>query len=164
MGPLAYSGTTTMNYMTAEDETRLQEQLSRLKGKRKELSDRIGRARELGDLKENAEYHAAKEDQGFNETKIRDLEAKLSTAVVVDNESVPEGMVFIGAIVRLRDTDSGDDHLYRLVGETTEDDADYIEVTPNSPMGLSLLKASVGDTFKVDLPRGARRFEIVEIS
>jgi len=154
-----------MNYMTAEDKVRLQEQLKEFKGKRKGLSDRIGRARELGDLSENAEYHAAKEDQGHNERKIRDIEEKLASAVVVDPQDMPDGMAFVGATVRLRDMNSGDEDLYRLVGETTEAiDVDYIEVTPNSPMGLSMLKARVGDTFKVDLPRGERRFEIVEIT
>ena len=103
-----------MNYMTAEDKVRLQEQLKELKGKRKGLSDRIGRARELGDLSENAEYHAAKEDQGHNERKIRDIEEKLASAVVVDPQDMPDGMVFVGATVRLRDMNSGDEDLYRL--------------------------------------------------
>lgn len=154
-----------MNYMTAEDKARLEEQLAELKKARKGLSDRIGRARELGDLRENAEYHSAKEDQGHNERKIRDIEEKLAKAVVVSDADLPEGVVFIGATVRLRDTDSGDEDLYRLVGELSGSaDADYIEVTPNSPMGLSLMKARVGETVSVDLPRGRKQFEIVEIS
>ena len=65
---------------------------------------------------------------------------------------------------RLRDTDSGLEDMYRLVGELTDDDVDYTEVTPNSPMGLSLMKARVGEMVMVDLPRGRRRFEIVEIT
>jgi transcription elongation factor GreA len=154
-----------MNYMTAQDKTRLEAQLKELKGKRKGFSDRIGRARELGDLSENAEYHSAKEDQGHNERKIRDLEAKLASAVVVDGQELPDGMVFIGATVRLRDVSSGDEDVYRLVGESSGAvDADFIEVTPNSPMGLSLLKARIGDTIRVDLPRGQRRYEIVAIT
>ena len=154
-----------MNYMTAEDKARLQEQLAELIKLRKALSDRIGRARELGDLRENAEYHTAKDDQGHNERKIRDLEEKLASAIVVGDQEMPEGMVFIGATVRLRDVNSGEEDLYRLVGEPTDDvDADYIEVTPNSPMGMSLLKAQVGETVRVDLPRGAKKYEIVEIT
>ncbi len=152
-----------MNYMTKEDKTRLEERLERFKKKRRELSDRIGRARALGDLKENAEYHAAKEDQGFNEQKIRDLEAKLASTVLVDDQDIPEDMVFIGATVRLRDVDSGDEDLYRVVGVVTGADAEYLEVTPNSPMGISLVKARVGETIMVDLPRGRRQFEILEI-
>ena len=154
-----------MNYMTAEDKARLEEQLKELKSNRKALSDRIGRARELGDLSENAEYHSAKEDQGHNERKIRDLEEKLASAVVVDDQDMPSDMVFIGATVRLRDVSSGDEDLYRLVGDSSGAvDADFIEVTPSSPMGQSLLKARVGETIKVDLPRGERRFEILEIT
>ncbi len=156
--------------MTAEDKAGLEEELQALKGKRIMLSDRIGRARELGDLSENAEYHAAKEDQGHNERKIRDLEKQLASAVVVGDQDAPDGMVFIGATVRLRNLSSGEEDLYRLVGEGSEaggggggGDADYIEVTPNSPMGLALMKAEVGSTIRVDLPRGEKRFEIVEI-
>ena len=154
-----------MNYMTTQEKARIEAQLKELKGKRKGLSDRIGRARELGDLSENAEYHSAKEDQGHNERRIRDIEEKLASAVVVDPQDLPEGIVFVGATVRLRDMSSGDEDLYRIVGDSTGAiDADYVEVTPNSPMGLSLMKARVGDRIKVDLPRGERRFEIVEIT
>jgi len=153
-----------MNYMTSQEKAGLEEQLKALIDRRVELSDRIGRAREHGDLKENAEYHTAKEDQGHDERKIRDLEKKLASAVVVDDTNVPAGMVFIGATVLLRDVSSGEEDLYRLVGESTGSlDNDYIEVTPNSPMGMALLKAEVGSTIRADLPRGEKRFEIVEI-
>jgi len=153
-----------MNYMTSEEKATLETQLKEFIDKRIELSDRIGRAREHGDLKENAEYHTAKDDQGHNERRIRDLEAKLATAVVVDDSEVPAGMVFIGATVLLRDVSSGDEDLYRLVGESTGSlDIDYIEVTPNSPLGMALLKAEVGSTIRADLPRGEKQFEIVEI-
>ena len=153
-----------MNYMTAEDKARLEEELNRLVSLRKSLSDRIGRARELGDLKENAEYHAAKEDQGHNERKIKELEEKISSAIVADTDEVPDDMVFVGATVRLRDVDSGDEDLYRLVGDSSGAfSADYVEVTPTSPMGLALMKSRVGETVRVDLPRGEKRFEIVAI-
>ena len=153
-----------MNYMTQEDKDRIEQQLKVLVDRRLELSDRIGRARELGDLKENAEYHAAKEDQGHDERKIRDIEAKLAEAVVVDDENLPEGLVFIGSTVLLRDVDSGDEELYRLVGELTGSlDVDYIEVTPQSPMGMALFKAEIGSKIRVDLPRGEKHFQIVEL-
>ena len=153
-----------MQYITDDDKKRLEKQLSTCIGKRKELSDRIGRARELGDLKENAEYHASKEDQGFNEAKIRELEAKLANSVVTNMENLPENMVFVGATVRLRDVDSKSEELYRLVGEATGNfDDDYIEVTPASPMGEALLKTHVGEVIRVNLRRGERHFEILEI-
>ena len=153
-----------MQYITPEDKQRLQETLEECIGKRKILSDRIGRARELGDLKENAEYHAAKEEQGLNEARIRELEEKLSKAVVAHAEELPDGMVFLGSTVKLRDTDSEDEELYKLVGESTGNyDVDYIEVTPSSPMGEALMKARVGEVIGVELRRGKRHFEIVEI-
>ena len=153
-----------MHYVTAEEKRRLEEKLKAFNAQRKVLSDRIGKARELGDLSENAEYHAAKEDQGHNERKIRELEEKLAKAVVTDSEGLPEDMVFVGATVKLRDVESGDEQLYRLVGEASSDfAAEYIEVTQNSPMGLALMKTRVGEVVRVDLRRGPKRFEIVEI-
>ena len=153
-----------MQYLTPEEKTLLEEKLREFTKLRKSLSDRIGRARELGDLRENAEYHTAKEDQGHNERKIRDIEEKLSAAVIVGDDALPEGMVFVGATVRLRDVKSGDEELYSLVGEITGDgDDDHIQVTPNSPMGMALMKSRVGETVRVDLPRGPRKYEIVEI-
>ena len=153
-----------MHYMTAEDKALLEEKLGNFQKLRKVLSDRIGRAREHGDLRENAEYHTAKDDQGHNERKIRDIKEKLASAVVVATDDVPEGMVFVGATVRLRDVKSGEEELYSLVGELTDDrDDDHIQVTPNSPMGMALMKSRVGETVRVDLPRGPRKYEIVEI-
>ncbi len=153
-----------MHYLRPEDKDLLEKKLQEFKKLRKVLSDRIGRAREMGDLRENAEYHTAKDDQGHNERKIRDIEEKLASAVIVGDEELPEGMVFVGATVRLRDVSSGDEELYSLVGEPTGDlDDDLIQVTPNSPMGMALMKARVGETVRVDLPRGSRQFEIVEI-
>ena len=153
-----------MQYITEEDRKRLDEHLAECIGKRKELSDRIGRARELGDLKENADYHAAKEDQGLNEAKIRDLQEKIKVSIVADTEHLPDDIVFIGATVRLRDVETDAEELYRLVGDSSGNfDVDYIEVTPSSPMGQSLLKTRVGEFISVDLRRGKRRFEIIEI-
>jgi transcription elongation factor GreA len=153
-----------MEMMTSEEKSRLEAQLSDLQRRRKQISDRIGAARELGDLSENAEYHAAREDQGLNEAKIRQLEDRLSRAVVVDTDSLPDDVVFMGATVKLRDVDTEAEDLYRLVGETTGDlSLDYVEVTPNSPMGLALMKARVGEVIRVDLPRGEKKFAIIEI-
>lgn len=157
-------GTTNMDYITPADKTRLQEQLKDCFRMRRVLSERIGVARALGDLKENGDYHAAKEDQGMNEAKIRQLESRLASAIVADSESMPIDMVFLGATVRLRDVESESEEMYKLVGETTGNfDAAYVEVTPTSPMGEALMKARVGEVVKVSLRRGERRFEIVEI-
>ena len=153
-----------MEFLTPEEKTRLEHQLEELKGRRKELSERIGAARELGDLKENAEYHAAKEDQGHNEARIRELEQRLANSAVHDTESMPEDLVFVGATVRLRNTANDDEDLYRIVGESTGViSEEFIEVTQNSPMGEALMRARVGETVRVDTPRGEKRFEILEI-
>jgi transcription elongation factor GreA len=153
-----------MDYLSADEKARLEGTLRECISNRKALSSRIEAARELGDLKENAEYHAAREDQGLNEAKIRELEDRLATAVVADGEVVPEDMVFLGATVKLKNVDSGDESLYRLVGDASGSlDDDIVEVTPQSPLGEALMKARVGEVVRVSLRRGPKRFEIIEI-
>lgn len=155
-----------MEFITEADKVALEAKLEEHKAQRPIITKRIAEARALGDLKENADYHAARDDQGMNEAEIRRIEERLRTAQVADGDEVPDDMVFVGSIVKLRDTKSGKDELYKLVGEssgTFDLDAEEIEVTASSPMGESLMKARVGDVVKVDLPRGERRFEIVEI-
>lgn len=153
-----------MEFLTAEEKQRLEQRLEELRAKRPVLSKRIAEARALGDLKENADYHAARDDQGLNEAEIRRLEERLKNAQVADNSHVPSDMVFLGAVVKLKDVERGSEDVYRLVGESTgRFDGDEIEVTVASPMGEALLKARVGDVVKVDLPRGTKRFEVLEI-
>lgn len=153
-----------MDFITRDEKQQLQAKLDGLKAKRPEITKRIAEARALGDLKENAEYHAARDDQGLNEAEVRRLEERLRSASIADDAEVPDDMVFLGAVVKLRDTANDSEDLYKLVGESTGNfDADEIEVTAQSPMGESLLKARVGEVVKVDLPRGTKRFEVVEI-
>lgn len=153
-----------MEFITQNEKQQLEQKLEALKNRRSEISTRIAEARALGDLKENAEYHAARDDQGLNEAEIRRLEERVKHAKVADAIEVPDGMVFLGAVVKLRDTDDETEDLYRLVGESTgRFDGDEIEVTVGSPMGEALLKARVGEVVKVDLPRGTKRFQIVSI-
>ncbi len=153
-----------MEFLTAEEKTQLEAKIEQLRARRPEITKRIAEARAMGDLKENAEYHAARDEQGLNEAEIRRLEARLKHAKVAATDEIPEDMVFIGTVVRLKDVDTDDVDLYKLVGESSGSfDADEIEVTGNSPMGEALLKARVGEVVKVDLPRGAKRFEVMEI-
>jgi transcription elongation factor GreA len=153
-----------MDFITGEEKSQIEQTLRDCISARRELSARIATARELGDLKENAEYHAAREDQGLNEARIRELEERLRTAQVADDADVPDDMVFIGATVLLRDVESGEEENYRLVGNPSGDfSLDFIEVSSVSPMGVALMKARVGETIRVDLPKGTRRYEIVEI-
>ena len=153
-----------MEFITREDKARLEAKLQELIDRRPEVTARIAEARAHGDLKENAEYHAARDDQGMDEAEIRRLTERLKSAQVADDVEVPEDMVFLGATVKLKDVDTGDEDLYKLVGESTGNfDADEIEVTASSPLGEALLKARVGETVKADLPRGTKHFEIVEL-
>lgn len=153
-----------MEMISADEKQTLEQKLEGCIARRPEITKRIAEARALGDLSENAEYHAAREDQGLNEAEIRRLEERLKNAKVVDTEEVPEDMVFLGSTVKLRDESNGDEDLYQLVGESTGNfTADFIEVTAGSPMGEALMKARVGETVRVDLPRGQKRFTILEI-
>jgi transcription elongation factor GreA len=147
-----------MEILTPEEKKRLETTLSELRVRGKELIERIAEARALGDLKENAEYHSAREDQAQNNARIKQLEDRLAVAQVADNTSLPEDMVFIGATVKLREVDTGDEDLYRIVGEATGDmSVDYVEVTVNSPLGTSLMKSRVAVPDRRDRRLTSRR-------
>lgn len=153
-----------MEFITEADREKLQSQLKTLMANRSVISERIAEARALGDLKENAEYHAAREQQGLEEAEIRRIEERLATAQVVDASKQADGVVFVGSIVRLKDLNRGDDDTYRLVGELSGDAlAEHVEVSVNSPMGQALLKSRVGEVIRVDAPKGVKQFEITEI-
>jgi len=153
-----------MEFITEDEHVQLKKKLDGLHQNRPKIIERIAEARALGDLKENAEYHSAREQQGLEEAEIRRLEERLATAQVVDESSGAEGVVFIGSMVKLKDQKTGDEDLYRLVGESSgEMSDDFIEVTTNSPMGEALMKARVGEIVRVKAPRGIKSFEIVEV-
>ena len=153
-----------MEFLTRADKEKLEQELRDLHTKGKEIIVRIAEARALGDLKENAEYHAAREDQGMNNAKIKEIEERLANCQVSDDLDIPEDMVFVGATVKLREVDSGDEDLYKVVGTASNDfSLDYVEVTTTSPLGEALMKARVGEVVRVDLPKGATQFEILEI-
>jgi transcription elongation factor GreA len=153
-----------MDYLTEAEHAKLAEELELLVAERPVISTRIGTARELGDLKENADYHAAKDDQAHNERKIKDLEKRLADVTIADTEHVPDDMVFLGTIARLKNLKTNKEDLYMLVGESTgRFDLDYMEVTTNSELGMAIFKARVGDTVGVNLPAGRTEFEILSI-
>lgn len=153
-----------MDVITATEKLKLQERMNALIANRSVISERIAEARALGDLKENAEYHAAREQQGMEEAEIKRLEDRISSAQVVDESKTADGVVFIGSTVKLREEGDDEVEMYRLVGESSgSDDPDIIEVTATSPMGEALMKARVGETIRVNAPRGVKRFEILEI-
>jgi transcription elongation factor GreA len=153
-----------MDVITATEKLKLQERMNALIANRSVISERIAEARALGDLKENAEYHAAREQQGMEEAEIKRLEERIASAQVVDESKTADGVVFIGSTVKLREEGDDEVEMYRLVGESSgNDNPDIIEVTATSPMGEALMKARVGETIRVNAPRGVKRFEILEI-
>ena len=155
-----------MEMVTKAEREQLEQRLAALIANRPVISARIAEARAHGDLRENGDYHAAREQQGMDEAEIRRLQERLSNMSVIDERMTKalHNTVFIGCTVKLHDEQFGDDDLYKLVGESSgRFDSDEIEVTISSPMGEALLKARVGDVVKVDLPRGTKRFEVVQI-
>ena len=155
-----------MDVITPEERDSIKKRYDALIANRSVITDRIAEARALGDLKENAEYHAARELQGMEEAEIKRLQERLSSAHVVDETNQAKGVGFIGNTVKLLEEDEDEDEfeLYRLVGEASGNvDSDIVEVTATSPMGESLMKARVGETIRVNAPRGVKRFKVVEI-
>lgn len=154
-----------MEFITPQERERIESRLNELKARRKTLSDRISDARALGDLRENGDYHAAREEQGMDEAEITRLENRLSSASVMEEGAAPMDMVFLGATVRIKDVERGEEDTVKLVGEPSGDlMSDPVEVTLSSPMGEALMKARVGEVVRVDTPRGVKRFEVLEIS
>lgn len=152
-----------MELVTKAEKEQIEARLAGLIANRPVISQRIAEARAHGDLRENGDYHAAREQQGMEEAEIRRLQERLQAVSVID-ESMNKDVVFLGSIVKLREIDTGDEDLYRLVGETSaEAPLDYSEVTVTSPMGEALMKARVGDQIRVAAPRGTKRFEVVAI-
>ena len=153
-----------MEYITGDDQARLEAELKERLSADTVITERIARAREMGDLRENAEYHAAREEKAMNQAKMDLIREKLANAVVADPSEIPEDLVFLGCIVKLRDVDTDEEELYKLVGESSgRFDMDYVEVTSGSNLGQSLFKAKVGEKIHVDLPIGDKTFEIIEI-
>lgn len=141
----------------------LQEELARLKGpERKRVSKAIEEARAHGDLSENAEYDAAKNEQGLMEAKIRDLESKLATAEVVDISRLSGKKVVFGATVMLRDLDSDEERLVRIVGEH-EANAERGHISYLTPVARALIGKVEEDVVTVRLPSGQREYEIISV-
>ena len=150
--------------MTVRGHELLQEELKRLKSvDRPQVIQAIAEARAHGDLKENAEYHAAKEQQGFIEGRIKDLEGKLSHLQVIDVTAIDaKGKVVFGSTVDLIDEDSGDELTYTIVGE---DEADIKTglISYTSPVARAIIGKSEGDVASFQAPGGEKNFEVIEV-
>ena len=148
--------------ITPEGYEALKAEVAELEGPaRREIAERIKTAREWGDLKENSEYHDAKNEQAFLETKILKLRERLHTAVVVEAET--EGVhARFGSQVKLRDDESGDEKTYRLVGATEASLADG-KLSVESPVAQAVIGKLAGDKVKVSTPRGDRQYTLVSV-
>ena len=150
--------------MTITGANALKEELSRLKQvERPQIIEAIATARAHGDLKENAEYHAAREQQSFNEGRIQELEAKLSAAHVIDVTSIPNnGKVIFGSTVTIINTETDQELTYQIVGED-EADLKHNKISYSSPIGRSLVGKELDDTVQVDTPDGVVEFDIIAV-
>ncbi|MGL4554089.1 MAG: transcription elongation factor GreA [Gemmataceae bacterium] len=128
-----------------------------------EAAKRVAAARDLGDLSENAEYHAAREDHAMLQAKIDQLKDQLSRAVVVDQNTLPRDAVVFGARVRIKNLDSGKDEVYQLVGPGDEDYANN-KILTTSPRGQGLIGKKVGEKVEIKVPKGTLKYQVQEIS
>lgn len=151
--------------MTVRGHGLLQEELKKLKGEdRPTVIKAIAAAREHGDLKENAEYHAAKEQQSFIEGRIKELEGKLSHVQVIDvTEINANGKVIFGSTVKLLDDETGKEITYKIVGE---DEADIKTglISYTSPIARALISKEEGDAVEFNAPDGEKSYEVIEVS
>ncbi len=153
-----------MNPITKEGETLLREELKKLKSEdRPKIIDAIATAREFGDLKENAEYHAAKEQQSLTEARIRDIENKLSTSQIIDIKSIePSDKVIFGTTVTVFNSEIVKSIKYKIVGED-EADASKGKISFASPLAKQLIGKYEGDITKVETPNGSTEYEIEKV-
>ncbi|WP_139852649.1 transcription elongation factor GreA [Acinetobacter pullicarnis] len=150
--------------MTPQGKLALEQELQQLKSVvRPRIIQAIAEAREHGDLKENAEYHAAREQQGFCEGRIQDIEGKLGAAQVIDiNDLEKNGRVVFGVTVTIENLDTEEQKTYKIVGD---DEADFKinKISVNSPIARGLLGRNEGDEAKITTPQGQVEYEIVKI-
>jgi len=150
--------------MTLEAEALLKEELQRLKfEERPSVIDAIATAREFGDLKENAEYHAAKEQQSLIEARIKDIEIKLANSQVIDlTKIVPSDKVIFGTTVLIEDFSDSSQLTYKIVGADEADIKDG-KISVISPVAKSLIGKFKGDIVKVETPGGSKEYEIINV-
>lgn len=150
--------------MTPEGKAALEAELQHLKSvERPRITQAIAEAREHGDLKENAEYHAAREQQGFCEGRIQEIESKLSSAQIIDVTKIPHnGKVIFGSTVTLMNVNTDEEVTYRIVGD---DEANIKEglISVNSPIARGLIGKELDDSVKIQTPGGLVEFDIIGV-
>ena len=150
--------------MTVHGSESLRAELAQRKGEiRQSIVKDIAEARAHGDLKENAEYHAAREQQSLNEGRIQDIESKLADAQIIDVTKIPAtGKVVFGSTVTIADEDSGDETTYQIVGED-EADLKLGKISVLSPISRALIGKDTGDVASVNSPSGVKDYEIIKV-
>ena len=149
--------------ITKEGFERMKMTLDNLKNvERPKIIAAIAAAREMGDLKENAEYHSAKDKQGFIEAQISDYEEKTSRAEVIDISKLSGGRVQFGATVKLEDLDSDKKFSYKIVSEF-EADIDQGLISESSPVARALVGKNIGDELEIIIPSGVANYEIIDV-
>lgn len=150
--------------MTVQGARALEEELKHLKTElRPQITQAIAEARELGDLKENAEYHAAREQQGMVEARIRDIEGRLQNAQVIDVTAIPHtGKVIFGATVEIANVETDETVVYQIVGDD-EADIKQGKLSVSSPIARALVGKEEGDVVVVKTPSGTVEYEIIEV-
>ncbi len=150
--------------MSAEGYKALEEKLEYLKNvRRKEVAQKLKEARSQGDLSENAEYDAAKDEQGILEAEIADIENKLDNAEIVSDADLTDDEIGIGSKVKLKDMEFDEILEVQIVG-STEADPDNNKISEDAPIGVAALKKKVGDILEVEAPMGIIKMEVLEIS
>lgn len=151
------------NPITPEGAQKLRDELHRRKTvDRPQITQMIAEARAHGDLSENAEYHAAREDQGMLQARVDALKDKLSRAVIVERSSMNGDTVAFGAKVKVKDLDLEEEEIFQLVGPG-EEDYDQNKILTSSPIGQGLLGKKIGEVAEIEAPMGIVRFEVLEI-
>lgn len=154
----------SITYMTQEGYDKLKEDLKYLKHvRRREIAHDLEVARSHGDLKENAEYDAAKEAQAMNERRIAEIVEQLAVSRVLDDTNIPKDKAYLGATVKLKDLKDGDEISYMLVAEA---EADFLEdkISVTSPIGKGLLGHGIGEELEIEVPAGTLKYKILDIS
>ncbi len=150
--------------MTVQGAEALRQELNELKTvARPRVIAAIAEARAHGDLKENAEYHAAREQQSFIEGRVKDIESKLSNAQIIDVSTLNAGgRVVFGATVNILDLETDEEHTYQIVGED-EADIRQSKISVTSPIARALIGKTEGDEVEIQVPGGMREFEILDV-
>ncbi len=149
--------------LTREGYTKLRKEIEQLSTtRRREVAERIKVAREFGDIAENAEYDAAKNEQAMLEARIAKLEERLASARVIEKREISKDVVSVGSTVRLRDVDAKQTVEYRIVGSAEANPAE-LKLSNESPVGRAIIGHKKGETVEVSTPRGALKFKIMEI-